>query len=155
VGPRYGLAAMVGGSLDRSAVMGSIGGRYRLSTRWLVGADVEWNPWIATYPLGARWGVLNVYGTVIRRYPMRFERVSLRTTLRAGASFLLFDLYGAREGSVGPYLGIAPLGIDVQIGRGWKLVFDPLSLEIPVPHVTGVPLYYEQFRLSFGLQYGA
>jgi hypothetical protein len=153
-GPRLGVAFSVAGSLDRSAAAGSLGGRFRLSSRWLVGADIEWNPWIATYPLAAHAGVFNAYGTLIRRYPMRFERVNLRTTLHAGLSVLLFDLYGARAGSVGPYVGIAPLGIDVHLRRGWKLVFDPLGLEIPIPHLTGVPLYYEQFRLTIGLQYG-
>jgi MYXO-CTERM domain-containing protein len=154
-GPRLGVAVAGGASLDRPAAAGSLAGRFRLSPRWLVGADVEWNPWIVTYPTGTRLGTFNAYGTLIRRYPMRFERVNLRTTLHAGTSVLLFNLYGAREGSIGPYFGIAPLGIDVHIRRGWKLVLDPLELEIPVPHVTGIPLYYEQFRLTIGVQYGA
>jgi MYXO-CTERM domain-containing protein len=153
-GPRFGIAASVGGSLDRSAAVGALGGRFRLSSRWVVGADVEWNPWIATYPVAVHAGAFNAYGTLIRRYPMRFERVNLRTTLHVGMSVLLFDVYGARAGSVGPYLGIAPLGIDVHLRRGWKLVLDPLTLDIPIPHLTGVPLYYEQFRLIIGLQYG-
>lgn len=154
-GPRFGFAAEVGGSLDRTAGAGSLGARFRINTHWVVGTDVEWNPWVVTYPFGIRAGTFNAYATVIRRYPMRFERVNLRTTLHAGMSTLLFNLYGAREGSIGPYFGIAPLGIDIHLGRGWKFVLDPLELEIPIPHVTGVPLYYEQFRFSFGVQYGA
>jgi hypothetical protein len=153
-GPRLGVSAAVGASLDRSAAAASVGARFRLGSRWLVGADIEWNPWFAAYPLAAHPGALNIYGTLIRRYPMRFERVNLRTTVHLGASALLFDLYGAHEGSVGPYFGITPLGIDIHIRRGWMLVFDPLGLEFPVPHLTGVPLYYEQFRLSIGVQYG-
>ena len=154
-GPRLGFAASLGLSIDRTALAASLGARFRLSPRWLVGADVEWNPWLVLHPLGTRPGVFNAYATAIRRYPMRLERVNLRTTVHLGMSMLLFDLYGARQGSIGPYLGISPLGIDVALGRGWKLIFDPLDLEIPAPHVTGVPLYYEQYRLVVGLQYGA
>ena len=108
-----------------------------------------------THPELVRPGAFNAYATVIWRYPMRLERVNLRSSVHVGVSVLLFDLYGARAGSVGPYFGIAPLGIDVDLGRAWKLVVDPLDLEIPVPHVTGVPLYYEQFRFLLGFQYGA
>jgi hypothetical protein len=154
-GPRLGFALSLGLSLDRTAVAGSLGARFRITPRWLVGADAEWNPWVVTHPLGTRAGVFNAYGTLIRRYPMRFERMNLRTSLHVGMSVLLFDLYGARKGSVGPYVGIAPLGIDFALGHGWKLVFDPLDLEIPIPHVTGVPLYYQQYRIVIGLQHGS
>ena len=154
-GPRLGIAAAMAASLDRTAVAGSVAGRFRVSSRWLVGADLEWNPWITTHPGLVRAGVFNAYATLIRRFPMRLERVNLRTSMHAGVSVLLFDLYGARQGSFGPYVGIAPLGIDVDLGHFWKLVVDPLDLEIPIPHVTGVPLYYEQFRLMVGFQYGA
>ena len=34
------------------------------------------------------------------------------------------------------------------------MIFDPLHLEIPIPHLTGAPLFYPQYRLTIGFQYG-
>jgi hypothetical protein len=85
---------------------------------------------------------------------MTWERVNLRTTLQAGLSTMLFDLYGAPAGSVGPYVGLSVLGLDVDLGRAVRLVFDPALVTLPVPHATGQPFYYLQYRISFGLSFG-
>lgn len=150
----WGLAMSAGASIDRAALAVSAGVRRRLGPQWLLGLDAEWNPWIVTSPLGGRAGALSVFATVVRRHRMRRERVSLRTTVRVGASILLFDLYGARSGSVGPYVGVAPLGIDLALAKGWRLVIDPLDFHLPVPHVTGAPLYYPQYRFTVGFELG-
>ena len=123
--------------------------------KWLLGLDAEINPFFGINVGAARPGVLNAYASVVRRYPMTWERVNLRTTLQLGFSTLLFNLYGAPAGSIGPYVGLSVLGLDVNLGRGTRSVFDPALISVPVPHVTGQPFYYLQYRVSVGLSWGA
>ncbi len=155
LGSAFGFTASVGASIDRAAAVGTVGFRYRLSERWVVGLDAGWNPWITTSPIKERAGVAVAYATLIRRFPMRFDRVNLRTSLHLGVSTLLFDVYGAPLYSTGPYIAISPLGIDYDLGGAVRLVIDPVEFAIPVPLVGQLPLYYEQVRLMIGLQIGA
>jgi hypothetical protein len=99
-------------------------------------------------------GAASLYATVIHRYPMKLDRVNLRTTLGLGASTILFDVYGAPKWDIGPYVAFAPLGIDYDLGGSVRIVFDPLSVSVPIPHVGAIPLYYEQFRTMIGIQIG-
>ena len=154
LGSPYGFAAMLGGSFVHGALAGSVGGRYRLDERWVVGVDLEWNPWITSAPWSMKVGAASVYGTVIRRFPMKLDRVNLRTTFSLGVSTLLFDVYGAPKYDVGPFVSLSPLGIDYDLGNSVRLVFDPLGVAVPVPHLGLIPLYYEQFRSMIGIQIG-
>ncbi|CAN5870139.1 hypothetical protein BH11MYX2_BH11MYX2_19490 [soil metagenome] len=155
LGNPLGFNAMVGGSIVHGAAAIALGVRYRISEKWIVGGDAELNPWFTSVPLSAKWGSANFYGTLIRRFPMAFDRVNLRTSLHLGISTLLFDVYGAPKGSVGPYISFTPLGIDYDLGGSVRLVIDPVEISCPVPHIGPLPLYYEQFRLMIGLQIGA
>jgi uncharacterized protein (TIGR03382 family) len=155
LGSALGFAFAIGGGVDRPGMDGTIAVRYRLSERWLVGLDAGWNPWITTSPLKERAGVATVAATLIRRYPMKFDRVNLRSSLHVGVSTLLFDVYGAPMYSTGPYFAIAPLGIDYDLGHSVRLVVDPVEFAMPIPLVGQLPLYYEQFRFMIGLQVGS
>jgi MYXO-CTERM domain-containing protein len=155
LGPALGFAASFGASPDRLALVGRIGLRYRLDENWILGLDGEWNPWITTTPWKMRGGTLNISAEIIRRFPMSFDRVNLRSTLRLGTSTLLFDVLGAPKYSTGPFLGLTLLGIDVDLGGSLRLVIDPWEFSIPIPVVSPLPLYYEQFRFMIGLQYGS
>ena len=155
LGSPFGFAAALGGSVDHGAFAGMVGGRYRINERWVVGLDAEWNPWVTTAPWKVMAGTASVYATIIHRYPMKLDRVNLRTTLNLGVSTLLFDVYGAPKYDVGPFVGISPLGIDYDLGGSVRLVFDPLEVAVPVPHIGLIPLYYEQFRTMIGIQIGA
>ncbi|MEO8549433.1 MAG: hypothetical protein ABI678_05655 [Kofleriaceae bacterium] len=154
LGSPFGFSVMLGGSFVHGALAGSVGGRYRIDERWTLGVDAEWNPWITSAPWKFETGVASLYATVIHRYPMKLDRVNLRTTLSAGISTLLFDVYGAPKYDVGPYVGFSPLGIDYDLGNSVRLVFDPLEVSVPVPHLGLIPLYYEQFRTMIGIQIG-
>jgi hypothetical protein len=110
---------------------------------------------VTPQPLSTRMGAMNLYGTLIRRFPMKFDRVNLRTTVHLGVSMLLFDVYGAPKYSFGPYAAFTPLGIDYDLGNSWRIVIDPVEIAVPVPHIGLIPLFYEQFRLMVGVQYGA
>jgi hypothetical protein len=154
LGNHWGFTGSFGGAVDRPAIVTSLGVRYRLSEKWIVGLDVGWNPWVTTSPMNVRSGVATVSGAVTRRFPMRFDRVNLRTTLHLGVSTLLFDVYGAPKYSVGPYVALSPLGIDYDLGRAVRIVWDPMEMALPMPFVGQLPLYYEQFRMMIGLQIG-
>ncbi|MBA2541764.1 MAG: hypothetical protein H0V17_19125 [Deltaproteobacteria bacterium] len=155
LGSRLGFTAVSGASLIRGAAMFGLGARFRLNEKWLVGLNLGWNPWISTAPLDARAGVGLVYATLIRRFPMRFDRVNLRTSLHLGVSTLMFDVFGAPKYSTGPYIAFSPLGIDYDLGRSVRLVIDPAEFALPVPLAGQLPLYYEQVRFMVGLQIGA
>jgi hypothetical protein len=155
LGQPLGFTAMAGGSLVHAGAAFAIGARYRLSEKWLVGADVEWNPWFRSVPMTMETGVASAYATIIRRFPMKFDRVNLRTSLHLGASTLLFDVNGAPKYSIGPFGSFTPLGIDYDLGNAMRLVIDPVEIAVPMPHVGVIPLYYEQFRLMVGIQIGA
>jgi hypothetical protein len=155
LGSRFGFTVSGGASINRGALFGTIGGRYRISEKWLVGIDAGWNPWITTAPIKQRAGVAVAYATLIRRFPMRFDRVNLRSSLHLGVSTLLFDVYGAPQYSTGAYIAISPLGIDYDLGKHVRLVIDPVEFAVPIPVLGQIPLYYEQVRLMIGLQFGA
>jgi hypothetical protein len=155
LGSPWGFTASAGGSIDRPAAVASIGVRYRLRETWLVGLDAGWNPWITTSPITAHAGVATLSGTLIRRFPMKFDRVNLRSSLHLGASTLLFDVYGAPKYSTGPFGAISVLGLDYDLGRAVRIVFDPMEIALPVPLLGQLPLYYEQFRAVIGVQIGA
>ena len=155
LGPPWGVAVSLGASVDRLAGVGRVGVRYRINEQWLIGLDGEWNPWITTSPVRFRSGSLNFAAVGILRFPMKFDRVNLRTTLRAGTATMLFDVFGAQKWSTGPFLGLCPLGLDIDLGGALRLVIDPAEFAIPIPVVSPLPLYYEQFRIMIGLQYGS
>ena len=154
-GSPWGFTASAGGSIDRAAAVASLGVRYRLREQWLIGLDAGWNPWITTSPMTAHAGVATLSGTLIRRFPMKFDRVNLRSSLHLGASMLLFDVYGAPKYSTGPYGSISLLGLDYDLGHAVRIVWDPIEIALPVPLLGQLPLYYEQFRFMIGVQIGS
>lgn len=87
-------------------------------------------------------------------WQLRYQPVNIRTTLSAGASYLLFDLVGATKGRVGPFFGVSLLGVEWKVARGFYLTIDPTYIAIPVPHVTGLPFAYTQYRFLLGLEFG-
>ena len=154
LGNPLGVNFALGGAFVHGGVAGSVGLRYRLNENWSVGLDGEWNPWITSAPWTFKAGVADLYATIIHRYPMKVDRVNLRTTLNVGASMLLFNVYGAPRFDIGPVVGFSPLGIDYDLGNSVRIVFDPLGVIVPVPHVGLIPLFYEQFRTMIGIQIG-
>lgn len=155
LGPALGFAVNLGGSFARGAAVGSVGLRYRLGEKWIVGLSGAWNPWITTAPVEVKAGVVEVYASGIRRFPMRYDRVNLRTSLHVGTSTLLFDVYGAPRHSTGLFIAGSVLGLDYDLGNSLRLVIDPAEMAVAIPSLRGIPLWYEQFRFMIGLQYGS
>jgi hypothetical protein len=144
----------IAASYDKSALMGRVGGRLALSRRWMLGADAEWNPYLAVGETHVRSGSIDVYASLIARFQLAYEPINLRSSVSLGGSVLLFDLVGAPAGSIGPYFGISLLGLEIKLGRGFYLTVDPDSIAIPIPHVTGIPFIYYQYRFQIGLEFG-
>ena len=150
----FGVQLALSAGVENAGFAGSIGGRYRLNEGWLVGLDAEWNPWIGGTVEDVKPGSVNIYATLVKRYPMSFERVDLRTTFEAGISRIMYDVVGVAEGSVGPYLGINLLGLDWNFAENTYLVVDPAHISVPIPQVRGVPFAYVQYQIRLGIQYG-
>ena len=148
----WGASASVGGSVDRAALATGVGGRLRVSKKWIFGVDGEWNPWIAYDGETFRTGVLNAYGTAVLRFPLAYENFNLRTTANLGASYLLMNLYGAHSGSLGLYGGLSFLGLEYKAFRTFYLIVDPVKIVLPVPQIHGVPLLYRQYRFTVSIE---
>jgi MYXO-CTERM domain-containing protein len=150
---RFALAANVGGSVVDAGLAQSLGARVRLSDLFVIGLDGEINEWYGVNDRRFDVGAVNVYATGILRIPMRFQPISLRTTAQLGGSYELLDLYGVPKGSVGLFAGIYPLGLEWKMSGRAYLLFDPLGVAIPVPHLTGAPFAYPQFRSQLGIEF--
>ena len=116
--PRYGLVVSLGGSLNRTAAALAVGGRLRLTPRWLVGLDAEWNPWMSLEGEHVRVGAFNAFTTVVRRWSMLSDQFDVRTTMHLGTSTVLFDLYGVPAGTTGLFVGASLLGLEWRATRG-------------------------------------
>lgn len=149
----YGTFGL-GGSIDNAALAGRGGALVRLSSGWLLGLEGEWNPYLSSNTGRFHEGSVNVYGTVIRQYQLKYEAVNLRTTLNAGMAILAADLVGAPAGQIGPYFGLSPLGVEWKVARGFYVVFDPTHISIPVPNPKGAIFSYPQYRAMLGIQFG-
>jgi MYXO-CTERM domain-containing protein len=149
----FGVQGAIGASFDSAAFNASIGARLRITDLWLTGLDVEWNPWGS--PLDrVRPGALNIYAPLIKRWSMHSNTYALRSTLAVGTSTMLFDLYGAPRGTTGLYMGLSVIGLEVKLGPGVTMIFDPASFALPVPQLKGV-FGYPQYRFQIALQWGA
>jgi hypothetical protein len=151
------LGVAVGGSfsVDNPAVAARAGLRYNVGHGFLVGPDIEWNPWLSLEREESKAGVLNMYLTGVRRWHVGSRWIHLRTTAKLGASRMLFNLYGAPAGTTGPFVGFSLLGLELNIWRGLAVVIEPSEIAIPIPQTTGTPFVYTQYRFSLGVQWGA
>jgi hypothetical protein len=151
----FGVEIKTGASLTHGAFAVSLGGRYRVSSRFLAGVDAEYNPWFSLSVGNVRSGTTNFYASGILRFPMHSEKIALRATLELGIARMNFPLVGVPEGSVGPFIGFNLLGIDYALSRTLSLVLNPAHIAIPMPQLAEVPFAYMQYRITIGLQYGA
>jgi hypothetical protein len=143
-----------GASYHRPGLSAGVGARYQMGRAWMFGADTEWNPWIASSRGQIRTGVINGYLSVIRRFQMEFAPLNIRSTAALGASVLMIDLVGAPAGSFGPFFGLSFVGVEWKWAPGFYLTIDPTYIAFPVPHLTGAPFGYLQYRFLVGLEFG-
>jgi hypothetical protein len=86
---------------------------------------------------------------------MLSDKFDARTSLHAGTSTILFDLYGVPAGTTGLYLGASLLGLEWRATRAVSLILDPADVAYPLPQLSGAPFGYLQYRFTLGLQWGA
>ena len=144
----------LGASYDETAFAGGLGVRYQISKPYMIGFDLEANPWVALSPTRIRAGSINSYVSIIRRFQLQSETLNIRSQIGAGVSMLLIDLVGAPAYSFGPFFGLSFLGVEWKAAPGFYLTIDPTYIAIPIPHVTGVPFAYVQYRFLVGLEFG-
>jgi MYXO-CTERM domain-containing protein len=148
----FAIAANLGGSIVNAAAVGAIGARLRLNDKFIVGVDGEVNYWFGVNNGRFEPGATSVYATGIYRIPMRYEPINLRTTVHAGVAIENVALYGVPSGSVGFFVGLYPLGLEWKLSGHVFLIFNPLGIAVPVPHLTGAPFGYPQFRTQVGVE---
>ena len=144
------LTATLGGSLDKAALAGGLGMRFRFAKDWHAGFGGEYNPYGSVTRLKLRRGSANFFATIDYRW-LKSSRVSLTTIGYLGASWLLFDLYGVPKGSVGPYFGLTPLCAEVRVSERVSVLIESMRVAIPLPQISGVPFGYRQYRFSVGV----
>jgi hypothetical protein len=149
---RFSLYVAASAAFDKPALAGALAARWQLSEAWVIGLDAEFNPYYGSQSRTFRMGSFNGYATLIRRYPMRFESVNLRTSAHLGTSVLLMDLYGAPRGSTGIFLGVSPLGVEWKVSRALYIVVDPINLAVAAPQLAATPFVYQQYRFTIGIE---
>lgn len=148
----FAVAAGFGGSIVDPGMAVNTGVRFRLSDRVVLGLDGEINWWYGVQTSTLKLGAVNVYGSFIARWPLRFEPLNLRTTAQLGTAIQTLDLYGVPSGSVGLFAALYPLGIEWKLSRAFYLIGQPLGVALPIPQLTGAPFAYPQFRTTIGLE---
>ena len=148
-----GVVLTARGSLQSAALGAALGGRYDVASFLTLGLDVEYNPWLdfagggqTTSP-----GTVNIFATGIVTWGIA-QALEIRTTLHLGIAYLLDDLYEAPSGSVGPFIGGAPVGVAIRMGNNLRLIIDP-DIMIPIPSIKTVPLARVQYGIALGLQW--
>jgi hypothetical protein len=120
---------------------------------WLiVGVGGEYERWFSLSSGADADGVANIYGTATFVYGA-IGPVEIRSTIYVGVSILLFDLVGADRGSVGPFLGISPVGIGLRATRSLRVFIDPGGFFVEIPQLAGIPLIRRTHRFVVGLHW--
>ncbi len=149
---RLAVRALVGASLDRGAMAVSVGGHWRASSRLSLGITAEYNPWYSLPTSKLFAGVFNAYATAQFAW-RRVGNLVLHSSVDLGTSVLLDGLIGAEAGTVGLFVGANILGVTVDLGPRARLVVLPASVGIPIPQLAGVPIIYQQYRFSIGVEW--
>jgi len=150
--PRVALAAHLSAAIDEAAAAAALGVRYRADKHFVLGLSSEWNPWASLDAERVRPGSWNTFLSLIWHVPVR-SGMALRVSAHAGAAVLLFDLYGAPAGSVGPFVGLSLLGLELTLDHGLRLILEPADVAVPIPHLSGIPITHRQYRASVGLEW--
>ncbi|MEJ7598988.1 MAG: hypothetical protein WKG01_13855 [Kofleriaceae bacterium] len=140
----------LGGAIDDAAAA-VMAGVARTQGRWTAGFIAEWNPWFSFDKVSVRAGVINAYLALGYRW-FQGTRLTLSTRIEAGSSTMLFELLGIDKYTTGLYLGGALVSVRFPLTPRVALTFDPVHFGFPTPRPFGLPFYYKQYRVSFGVE---
>jgi hypothetical protein len=146
-----GIILRGGLAIDNAAANAGVGVRWDLNKYFTVGVDAEYNPWISLEERRTANGTTNIYAVGLWRLNIR-DYLELHAKLGAGMSIMMFDTFAAKQGSIGPFASVSPLGVAFRMGARWRFLVDPGELVFAVPQLKGIPLVYRQHRFSIGLQ---
>jgi uncharacterized protein (TIGR03382 family) len=148
---RWHFDARAGGAWDDPAIAGALGIAVDYK-KWSVGFYGEWNPWLSFDQVGStRPGVANAYLAFSYRW-YHSDKIALATRIELGGSMMLFELLGIDKYTFGIYLGGALTTVRFPINKRMSLTFDPIHFALPAPRPFGLPFYYKQYRVTFGLE---
>lgn len=148
---RWHFDARVGAAWDDPAAGAALGLGLDYKT-WSFGLLAEWNPWMSFDEVGStRAGVANIYGTFAYRW-YHSAKISLATRIEVGTSTMLFELLGIDKYTTGIYLGGTLTTVRFPISKRMALTFDPIHFALPTPRPFGLPFYYKQYRVTFGIE---
>lgn len=147
-----GMYVAGAGSFSNPGAAAMAGLRLRLGNRWALGLDGEWNGWYGINSGRMRTGAINVYASVIVRFPLQYESLNLRSTLQAGTATQVVDLFGAPSGTTGLFVGFNPLGVEYKLSGTFYAILYPLGIALPVTQLSGAPFSYPQYRSTLGLE---
>jgi hypothetical protein len=147
----FGIVVNGGLSIDNAGYDVGVGVRYDLGKVVTVGLSAQYSPWLSIETSRATRGTTDVFAVGIYRFDVR-DYLELRFTLSAGVSVLMYDTYAAKQGSVGPYFAVSPLGVAIRTNRWLRLIIDPAELAVAIPQTTGIPLAYREHRFSVAVQ---
>ncbi len=149
---RLAGAVTLGGSAERGAFVLGVGLRLLVALRVELRADAEWNPWFDLLAGKTSAGALNARVGARWTWASAGD-VSVASSLGVGTSVLLHDTVGARLGAVGPCLVVAP--VEVVLPGPFATHFE-LAPEaaLVVPSLVGIPLLYQQYRLTLSIRLG-
>lgn len=146
-------ASFLSGVADRSILGTTFGYAARAGfrvERWGAFLTVEQNLWVTSDGnTGVRGGALNigVGGEFI------YANGHVRASMALGPSILLHRTLLDDPGSTGIFFDIRPAGLRFPIIDDLRLCFDPISLAIVMPVLSGIPLVMVEYRTTLTAEY--
>ena len=112
---------------------------------------LDWNPWLMPQSATDRFraGALNLAAGV----EYRFLQGRVRSAISAGVSRLLFETALDEAGSMGLFFELTPLGVRWPLTDDWAIRFDPVSMSIVAPVLSGIPLILLQYRHTAAVEW--
>ena len=138
---------------DRSVIQNTFGYGFQAGHRWgtwRLFIRAEHNLWLASeFSRDLNLGALNLGVGVEHLY--FDERV--RAMLAIGPSVLLFNTEIDQAGSTGFFVDVRPAGLRWPLADGLIVQWDPLTLTIVAPVLTGIPLVMLEYRTAIAIEF--
>jgi len=146
----YFVSGQAGASINSVSFNLGIEGGLRLEEYGILG-KVDLNPWFNSQDLkgSLKPGVLNV--GVGGEY--RYFNERCRSAVFVGPSILLFDTALDTKGTTGFFLDIITVSLRWPLGDVVTMRFDPATVHLVVPVLSGIPLISLQYRHTVAVEW--
>ena len=138
---------------DRSVIQNTFGygvqGGYRWDD-WGAFARMEHNIWLASeFSRDLNRGAFNIGVGVEHLY---FSR-RMRASLALGPSVLLFNTEIDNAGTTGFFVDLRPAALRWEVADGFVIQWDPITLTIVAPVLSGIPLVMLEYRTALAVEF--